>query len=332
MNSRERFLQTLSRGFPDRIPCFEEGIRDETLEAWQSQGLPSGLKLSKRFHFDPREELEPEMRPLPSFSRWPSTYKELDELRRRLDPQDPARLPEGWDENLSAWKSRQNVLMMRVHRGFFLSLGVDGWNRFSEVIAMTMDNPGLVQEILNIQGKFAAQLAERILKEIEVDAVIFGEPIGGSHGPLISPKMYERIMIPSLKPIFEVLERYEVKNIILRTYANTRVLIPCLVNAGINCLWACETEPKAMDYTNIRKELGSDLNLIAGVDLDLLREDRQTIYNEFKNRVIPLINKWGYIPLADGRVREDIPFRNYAYYRELLEKVTGHKGDLVYTK
>jgi hypothetical protein len=28
------------------------------------------------------------------------------------------------------------------------------------------------------------------------------------------------------------------------------------------------------------------------------------------------------VPLADGRVREDIPFENYVYYRELLEKVT----------
>jgi hypothetical protein len=28
------------------------------------------------------------------------------------------------------------------------------------------------------------------------------------------------------------------------------------------------------------------------------------------------------VPLADGRVRADVPFENYVYYRELLQEVT----------
>jgi hypothetical protein len=28
------------------------------------------------------------------------------------------------------------------------------------------------------------------------------------------------------------------------------------------------------------------------------------------------------VPLADGRVREDVTFENYVYYRRLLEEVT----------
>ena len=28
----------------------------------------------------------------------------------------------------------------------------------------------------------------------------------------------------------------------------------------------------------------------------------------------------GYIPMLDGRVRADIPFENYAFYKRLLEK------------
>jgi hypothetical protein len=30
----------------------------------------------------------------------------------------------------------------------------------------------------------------------------------------------------------------------------------------------------------------------------------------------------GYVPLADGRIRVDVPFENYAYYRQLLLNVT----------
>jgi hypothetical protein len=30
----------------------------------------------------------------------------------------------------------------------------------------------------------------------------------------------------------------------------------------------------------------------------------------------------GIIPMADGRVRANVPFERYAYYRRLLEQVT----------
>ena len=35
----------------------------------------------------------------------------------------------------------------------------------------------------------------------------------------------------------------------------------------------------------------------------------------------PLLASGGFIPLADGRVREDVPFDNYVYYRRLLEEI-----------
>jgi len=322
MNSRERFLQTMSYGSPDRIPCFDEGMREETLEAWKAQGLPLGVDLSRLFIIDRREEIEPEMRPLPALSRWPTTTAELDELRQRLDPDDPTRLPEDWTYRLHTWKSRQHVLMLRVHRGFFLSLGVDDWERFYQVMALVMDDPDLVQETLAIQGKSAARMAERVLREVKIDAAIFSEPIGGNHGPLISPRMYEEFMVPSLTPVMEVLNRYGVETIVARTYANTRVLIPCLVKAGINCLWACETDPQAMDFQAIRNEFGQPLRLIGGIDLDVLRQGKEAIRKEFEEKVTPLIAEGGYIPLADGRVREDIPFEDYHYYRQLLQQVT----------
>jgi hypothetical protein len=43
---------------------------------------------------------------------------------------------------------------------------------------------------------------------------------------------------------------------------------------------------------------------------------------EVENKVPPLLAQGGYVPLADGRVRKNIPFEKYTYYRQLLEKVT----------
>ena len=46
MNSRQRFLETMRFGKPDRVPYFEEGIRKEVLQAWRKQGLAVQADLS----------------------------------------------------------------------------------------------------------------------------------------------------------------------------------------------------------------------------------------------------------------------------------------------
>jgi len=169
-----------------------------------------------------------------------------------------------------------------------------------------------------IQGEFAARMAEKALQNITVDAAIFSEPIGGNYGSLISPRMYEDLVLPSYQSLLKILKQYNVRTIIFRTYGNARVLIPVLLKFGFNCLWACEVNIDAMDYRSLRKEFGRKLRLIGGIDLDSLRRGRPSIRREIKEKVPWLINDGGYIPLADGRVREDVPYGNYIYYRQVL--------------
>jgi hypothetical protein len=56
--------------------------------------------------------------------------------------------------------------------------------------------------------------------------------------------------------------------------------------------------------------------------LDSLRLGKEAIKREIEEKVPPLVADGGYVPLADGRVRPDMPLENYLYYRNLLEQVT----------
>jgi len=321
MNSKDRFLKTLSYDSPDRPPLFEDGIRDEVLKEWHTQGLGRHDDLEALFTYDQREELEPDLEPRPHPTHWPKSMKGLHKLSARLDPRDPQRLPEDWEAQVAVWKTRHDPLILRVHRGYFLTMGVYGWSRFTDSIAILIDNPGLVKYWLNTYADFTGQLVERVLSEVQVDAALFSEPIGGNHGPLISPAMYKEFVLTSYRPILDVLRAHGVANLIYRTYANTRALLPEVVKAGFNCLWACECNAEAMDYIQIRKEFGRDLRLIGGIDSDALRQSKEEIYREVMRVVQPLLAEGGYIPLADGRVREDVNYQNYVYYRKLLEQV-----------
>jgi hypothetical protein len=322
MNGRLRFLETMQFGHPDHVPYFEEGIRDDVIKAWRKQGLAADVDLDKMFASDLREEIDLDVYPHPLPRRWPASIPELKNFTRRLDPNDRSRLPENWEQSLPGWKQRDHVLMMRIHQGFFLTMGVYGWDRFHELMKLIHDDPGFVREMMKLQAGFVAALTERALLDVEIDAAVFSEPIGANHGPLISPAMFVDFVLSGYGPILDVLRRHNVKILILRTYANARLLLPVLLEHGFDCLWACEVNTATMDYRSLRREFGPTLRLIGGIDLDVLREGRDAIRREVEEKVPPLIDQGGYVPLADGRVRRDIPFENYKYYRDLLEKVT----------
>ena len=131
--------------------------------------------------------------------------------------------------------------------------------------------------------------------------------------------MYEEFVLKSYAPVLDVLKRHKVETIIFQTYANARILIPSILRWGFNCLWACEVYTEDMDCRSIRREFGRDLRLIGGIDLDALRQGKAAIQREIETKVPPLIEDGGFVPLADGRVREDVAFDNYVYYRKLLQ-------------
>ncbi len=322
MNARQRFHKTMSFEIPDRVPLLREGIRDDVIKEWREQGLLPDENLEDIFHYDQREEIEPDLTPLPALNIWPTSRNSLAQYKNHLNPDDPARLPADWEEKVRDWREREHILILRLHRGFFQSMGVDEWGRFHEVIELLKDDPEFLREMMKVQSEFAVLIAEKILRDVQVDAILISEPISSNRGPLISPAMYRDLVLNSYEPVLDTVERFGVKVIILRTYANSRVLLPSIVNTRINCLWACECETDAMDYGSIRSEYGEDLRLIGGVDTDILRSDKQRIQHELEDKIPPLLESGGYLPLADGRIRSEIPYNNYIYYRRLLEQIT----------
>jgi hypothetical protein len=326
MDPRQRFYETMSFGSPDRPPLFDEGFRDETLNAWRMQGLPENVHPIDLFQFDRRDEIEPDLWPLPDPEPWPMQLQDLWKLERALDSNDLSRLPQDWVSQVKTWKNRDHVVMLRVCRGFFQSIGVQDWRRFYDMMFLLKDAPQVVRKTLEIQGEFNSRVAEKVLRDVKIDAALFSEPIGDNNGPLISPERYRELVLPTYQPILDVLRRHAVPTIILRAYANVNSLIPDLLSFGFNCLWVVEVRANEMDYRRLRREYGTSLGLIGGLDLDTLREDKLAIQHEVEEKALPLLAQGGYAPLLDGRVREDIPWENYVFYRKLLERLALEKA------
>ena len=309
----------------DRAPYFEEGLRPEVIEAWKDQGHVVEARLSQLPPGDTRVELQPDLfpRPLPNDSDWPMDAKGYDRYFSRLKIRGQKRFKDEWPDKESQCCDGESVRMLRVSRGFFQAMGVFSWQRFYQVMKLTIQDPGLVHDVLQRYGLFLTAIARRLLEKTQVEAAVFSEPIGGNTGPLISPKMYRDLVLPGYVPLMRELKEQGVRWFIFRTYANARALIPVVMQFGFNCLWACEVNLQAMDYLDIRREFGRDLRLIGGIDLDALRQGGRAIQQELRAKLPPLLADGGYIPLADGRVRQEVPFKNYLQYREMLAELAG---------
>lgn len=317
MTSRERFKETLNFGQPDRVPFLEEGIRDEVFNKWNI----SPQKLRKQFNIDIYKFLMPLIDPVPEPRQWPENLSEIELFRKSLNPDHPSRFGNDWHNDVKDCEKNDIIRILRVHRGFFLSMGVGDWKRFEYVINLLLEDTKFVQRYMQMYGEFVAQVIQHALHKVDVDAVYFSEPIGGKYAPLISPKMYREVILKSYIPLLKVLKDNKIDIIIFLSYSNIRNLIPMLLDAGFNCLWACETDSPEMDYPLIRKEYGHDLSLIGGIDLDILTRQEDVIKHELNERVLPLLADGGYIPLADGRVRENIFFEKYMNYRHTLSNI-----------
>ncbi|MGD0089625.1 MAG: uroporphyrinogen decarboxylase family protein [Planctomycetota bacterium] len=322
MTPRQRFNATMRYTPPDRVPWLEEGLRDDVLNNWHEQGLPADSDLAALFHYDRRERIELDMVAWPKLNRPPRAWENLSALRKGLDPNAPGRLPADWGKCVERWRHRDHILELPLHSGLFLTLGVHEWASAEPALYLLADQPLLAREVMDAQAKFVAALADRVLSEVEVDFASFSEPIGGNNGPLVSPRTYKEIVLESYKPILEVLRKHHVETIVFMTYANAALLLPLVLDAGFNCLWAMETESGAMDYRALRRRFGKSLRLIGGIDLDALLAGEAATEHEIKTKVPALLAEGGFIPLADGRVRASVPYRAYAHYRRLLEEIT----------
>jgi len=158
MNLRERFEKTMEFGSIDRVPYFEEGIREEVIEVWRQQGLETDKDIDQLFPADIREEILLDLDPHPIPQYEISSEKQLEQLRINLNLDDGSRFPDDWENRIKKWRNREHVLMLRVHRGLFQSLEIDDWQRFEEVMFLFSEQPDFIREYMQIYGNFIACL------------------------------------------------------------------------------------------------------------------------------------------------------------------------------
>jgi hypothetical protein len=59
MDARQRFVETLRPGSPDRVPFHDRELREDVVERWRTERLPAGVSASQYFDLDHWELIGP---------------------------------------------------------------------------------------------------------------------------------------------------------------------------------------------------------------------------------------------------------------------------------
>ena len=328
LNPRERFVATLHFQRPDRIPFYDQEIREKTIARWYEQGLPKGSDPRELFRLEKWESVPLNLRMIPEFQGRFRSDKDLERLKESFDPDDESRYPSNWENLVRQWKERNYPLGIFAWDGFFEPLNSGSmpdtvYSSLIDVARVIYSDPELLEEMAQFITEFSIQAMTKALSEVEIDFAVLSEPIAENKGPAISPSSFQRFVIPCYEKMIGVLHDHGIDIVILSTFGNVKELIPLCREAGVNVLWCRGTKPAGVDYVALRKKYGQRLALIGGIDIGSLTQDKETIRAEILSRVPYLLSSGGYIPMLDGRVRENVPFENYAYYRKLVEELAG---------
>jgi hypothetical protein len=258
---------------------------------------------------------------MPQFLRFPVQTRE--DFRRfwaeRMRPDLAARIGPNHAGTLGAYRQRDFPLIIIADRwgGFFGP--IRNLTGVEKLCTLFYDDPAFVEEMMDAVADFVIAMMGQILDHTDVDVFGFWEDMAYKTGPLLSPEMARRYMLPRYRRVVEFLRGRGVKLISLDSDGDVSGLIPVWLDAGINVLYPFEVQA-GMDVVAVRRQYGRDLRLWCGIDKRAIARGPEAINAELQ-RVRPLIEEGGYVPAPDHSLPPDVPFAHYCYYMRKLRGV-----------
>jgi uroporphyrinogen decarboxylase len=359
MNGRQRFLESLSFGNPDKVFLTTHfGPRQSTLDRWHGEGLPEddsyirihGLEHSGgvSLNFGPlpayREEVLKEfgdhkiirdgMGAVVEYEKVPATpgfvtrkwhefpvknSDDWEEMRWRYNPKSPARYPDYWPDEVKSLRDREYPLGMTFASLFWR---IRDWTGLKNLSIMFYRDPDLVHDMMDFWTGFVLDLTDRLLRDVDLDYIILNEDMAYKGRAMISPDMMREFMVPGYEKWVKKFREHDVPIIMMDCDGYIHELAPVWIEAGINSVTPIEMMA-GNDILKLRDELGHNLSFMGGIDKTKIARGGRVLEREFESKVPQLLEDGGYIPSCDHGIPPDVSYQNYCQFISLLKKYCG---------
>lgn len=240
-------------------------------------------------------------------------------LKERLDPDSPGRLPENLPVIAKASPHRQTPLGIWLGGTYGM---IRNWMGVENASYLFHDDPALIKEMIEHLTFFYSTIAAKIFGTgIQLDWVMFWEDMCYNHGPLLSPDMYKQYCLPFYRTMMELVRRNNVKVIMLDCDGQIGDLIPLWHDVGINVMHPMEVAA-GMDVREIRRQYGTSVRFLGGIDKRAIAQGPAAIDAEVIPKISAIMESGGgMVVQCDHGVPPDISLADFTYFHDLVRKL-----------
>jgi len=257
---------------------------------------------------------------MPQYMDWPVKDRESwDEYKKRFNPNDVRRYSIDWNAEAYREKFKEHSEgPTRVMFNGFFGFGAQlmGLEKFT---LLFYENPDLVSEMADFWESFTIEMLRPFLDSCGeyVDSTWWWEDMAENHGPFISPRLFEKFLMPHYKIVADFLHQKGVKHIMVDSDGQINALLDLFIKVGVDSFWPLEVSAN-MDAAKVREKYGDKIRMLGNLDKRKLRLGGNVMKKEVDRGVAVAKEIGGYIPGCD-HVAADF---SYPVFREYADYIT----------
>lgn len=174
--------------------------------------------------------------------------------------------------------------------------------------------PDLIGALMDALLDLVMEMTRRALAEVGdlIDVVSCSDDIGDQRGPIMSPRMYRRIIKPRHKRYFDLLRSGTDAKVLYHSCGSVVSLIPDFIDMGIDFINPVQVTAAGMDTANLKREYGDQLGFWGAVDTMrvLPYGTPDDVRAEVRRRICDLGPGGGYVLTAVHNIQPDVPPEN----------------------
>lgn len=191
-----------------------------------------------------------------------------------------------------------------------------------------VENPEFVEALLDKLADLAIRQIKRGLETCGPHLQILrlaGDDLGSQNGPLISPRMFRRLVKPYFARLYGEAKRLlEIYNPSAKMKAHTDgdvyPIIPDYIEMGLDVLNPVQPFVAEMDHARLKQEFGAQLSFHGGIDIQhtLPYGTQEEVRSHARHAIASLAPGGGYILAPTHYLLPDVPPENILTLRDVV--------------
>ena len=146
-----------------------------------------------------------------------------------------------------------------------------------------------------------------------VDVLVTGDDLGMTAGPMMSPRLYRRLIKPHHADLLATIKKYTPGKVFFHSCGNVHALLGDLAEVGVDLLNPVQVSAGAMgDTARLKQEFGRRLSFCGAIDTQRVMPHGtpEEVRQEVRRRIKDLAPGGGYVAAAVHCLQPDVPPEN----------------------